>query len=275
MHPRQQHEPLEVLVTGRKTATAPSPIIFVHGTGHAAWCWRNFAAYFAADGYATYAISLRGHGGSAGAEQLRRTSIADYVADVRSVAQSFDVSPIIFGHSLGGLVAQRYLQQFPAAAAVLIAPAPVSGMLAANWRLGIRNPLALLRCFAKRDFAAFYATPELTRELLFLPTTPAALVEECSKRIGPESFRAALEMLLPLSGRKHFECTVLVIGGAKDKVVPVTHLQKTAEALGAECQLIEGAAHELMLDDGWEDAAERIRAWLQRHGFGSEAAAGT
>lgn len=41
------------------------PLVFVHGSYHGAWCWReNFMPYFAAAGYDTYAISLRGQGGS-------------------------------------------------------------------------------------------------------------------------------------------------------------------------------------------------------------------
>ena len=263
--------PLEVLVTGRETATAAAPIIFVHGTGHGAWCWQNFADYFAAAGYATYAISLRGHASSPGAAQLRSATIDDYVADVHRVAQSLDVPPILFGHSLGGRVVQRYLQRFSATAAVLIAPSPVHGMLGANWRMGFCKPIALLRCLAKRDFAAFYSTIEETHEMLYLPTTPRAHVENCARRIGPESFRAAAEMLWPLSGRRSFDCPVLVIGGANDRVVPVKHLATTAEAFAATLIVLENAAHALILDHGWEEAARRIAQWLERCGVAASA----
>ena len=263
---------LEVVVSGRETATRAAPIIFVHGTGHAAWCWRNFAEYFAQRGYATIAPSLRGHGGSAGAATLRRASIAEYVADVRRVAESLDAPPILFGHSLGGLVVQRYLQRYPAAAAVLIAPSPVGGMLAANWQIGMRNPRALLRCLWKRDFAQFYSSPELVHDLLFLRTTPRSHVAECAAQIGPESFRAACEMLLPWRGPRAFDCPVLVVGGAQDKIVPPRHVAKTAEALGAKLEILDPAAHNLIIDLRWEAAAERIAVWLDRCAAGANRA---
>lgn len=45
---------------GPKAGTRP-PLVFVHGSYHGAWCWReNFMPYFSAAGYDCYAISLRG-----------------------------------------------------------------------------------------------------------------------------------------------------------------------------------------------------------------------
>jgi pimeloyl-ACP methyl ester carboxylesterase len=162
-------------------------------------------------------------------------------------------------------VVHRYLQRFPAAAAVLIAPVPVNGMLAANWQIGFRQPRALLRSLLKRDFAQFYRSPELVHDLLFLPTTPRPLVEECAKRIGPESFRAALEMLLPLRGSRSFGCPVLLIAAGRDRIVPVRHVRRTAAAFGAALAVFENAAHNAILDIGWEDVAARIAGWLRMH----------
>lgn len=259
---------LEVVVSGAETATRAAPIIFVHGTGHCAWCWRNFAGYFAQCGYATSALDLRGHGASADQAQQRSASIADYVADVRRVAQSLEAPPILFGHSLGGLVVQRYLRRYPATAAVLIAPSPVNGMLAANWQIGLRHPLALLRCLLELDFAQFYSSPRLVHELLFLRTTPRAEVERYAGLIERESFRAACEMLLPWRDGRAFDCPVLVVGGTHDKIVPPRHVVKTAKAMGAALELLDPAAHDLILDRGWEAAAERIAQWLGARGCG-------
>ena len=38
------------------------PLLFLHGSAHAAWCWaEHFLPHFAAAGYDAYALSLRGH----------------------------------------------------------------------------------------------------------------------------------------------------------------------------------------------------------------------
>jgi non-heme chloroperoxidase len=165
------------------------------------------------------------------------------------------------------LVVLRYLQQFPAAAAVLLAPAPVAGMLIANWQIAFRKPLAFLRCLWKRDFGAFFHSPELTHDLLFRATTPRIEVEEVHRRIGPESFLAAAEMLPPFRGRRSFDCPVLVVGGTQDKVVPLRYIRHTAYALGATLVTIEGAAHELMLDRDWRAVADEIAGWLRGNDF--------
>ncbi len=61
----------------------PTPLLFIHGALHGAWCWdRHFLDYFAQHGFAAHAVNLRGHGNSEGREKLRWTRIADYVEDV-------------------------------------------------------------------------------------------------------------------------------------------------------------------------------------------------
>jgi pimeloyl-ACP methyl ester carboxylesterase len=41
----------------------PTPLLFIHGMLHAAWCWDvHFLDYFAQHGYAAFAVNLRGHG---------------------------------------------------------------------------------------------------------------------------------------------------------------------------------------------------------------------
>ena len=47
------------------------PLLFVHGGYCDAWCWAPyFLPWFAAKGYAAHALSLRGHGASAGRETV-------------------------------------------------------------------------------------------------------------------------------------------------------------------------------------------------------------
>lgn len=95
------------------------PLIFVHGAWHAAWCWdEHFLDYFAARGYRALAVSLRGHGGSATSKPLRGLSIADYVEDVRAVANTLPTLPVVIGHSVGGLIVQKYLESQSVAVSV-------------------------------------------------------------------------------------------------------------------------------------------------------------
>src|SRR4029079_16655004 len=63
------------------------PLLFVHGGFCDSWYWEPyFLAWFAAQGYAAHALSLRGHGRSGGKETLFLTGLDDYAADVERIA---------------------------------------------------------------------------------------------------------------------------------------------------------------------------------------------
>ena len=56
--------PVQVLscaASGSAAASARPPLVFIHGSYHAAWCWaEHFLPYFAQRGHDCYALSLRG-----------------------------------------------------------------------------------------------------------------------------------------------------------------------------------------------------------------------
>src|SRR3954470_14682429 len=119
------------------------PLLFVHGLGHGAWCWENWQGAAANAGYASYAVSLRGHGGSSG--RLRTSRLGHYVDDVIAVATSLPAPPVLVGHSMGGLVVQQTLARYAARAAVLVAPIPGHPAVASLATIARRHPLDALR----------------------------------------------------------------------------------------------------------------------------------
>src|SRR5215475_7909254 len=116
-----------------------APLLFVHGTLHTAACWDvHFLDYFAQHGYATHALNLRGHGNSEGREKLRWTRIADYVEDVANAVQQLPSPPILIGHSMGGFIIQKYLEEHDAPGAVLLSSPPPVGLLGTIFRIARR-----------------------------------------------------------------------------------------------------------------------------------------
>ena len=82
-----------------------TPLLFIHGMLHGAWCWDvHFLDYFAQHGFMAHAINLRGHGNSEGREQLRWIRMADFVEDVASAVRQLPSPPILIGHSMGGFI---------------------------------------------------------------------------------------------------------------------------------------------------------------------------
>ena len=63
---------LEVIDKGSSSESHPTPLLFVHGAWHGAWCWDEyFLDFFAYRGYRALAVSLRGHGNSPSPTPLR------------------------------------------------------------------------------------------------------------------------------------------------------------------------------------------------------------
>jgi pimeloyl-ACP methyl ester carboxylesterase len=247
----------------------PAPILFVHGAWHGAWTWTEyFLPYFADHGYSAHALSLRGHGGSEGREKLRWHSIADYVADVKQVADTLSAPPIIVGHSMGGFVAQKYLEQHPAPAGVLIATAPPAGILGFSLRYLTRHPLTYLRAVVTTYLLPLVGTPQRAREVLFTARTPASLIDKTLPNLQNESYRANLDLLLfNLPRPARVKAPVMVIGAADDGIFTPAEQRATARAYHTEAIIVGDTGHNMMIEASWQTTADHILNWLNEQGL--------
>jgi alpha-beta hydrolase superfamily lysophospholipase len=236
---------------------------------HAAWCWtENFLPYFARHGYVSCALSLRGHGGSEGRTRLRWTSLADYVSDVTQVIAHMETHPVLVGHSMGGMIVQKYLESKAAPAAVLLASAPPQGVFRATLRVAIRHPWM----FAKANMAAsmlpLLSTPQLAREALFSDDMPEEQVGSYFSRLQEESYRAYLDMMgLSLPKPRRVRTPVLVLGAADDRLISLRDVEATARAYRTRAEMFPEMAHDMMLEAGWQAVADRILSWLKGQGM--------
>jgi pimeloyl-ACP methyl ester carboxylesterase len=263
---------LELVCHEPPACRRPVPVVFVHGAWHGAWCWaEQFLPCFARHGFAAYAFDLRGHGKSDGGNRLNRTRIADYVADLDQIVRGLDSTPVVVGHSMGGVIVQKYLETHRAAAGVLMASLPPSGGLPAATRWAGRHPLAMLRANATRSLRHLVATPELAREAFFSDGFPHERLMDYSSRLQDESYRAFLDMLLldkPRPGR--VRTPILVLGAERDTILTHAEIEATARAYATEPTFLP-TAHSMMLDEGWELVADRILTWLESLGPTSRA----
>lgn len=256
---------LELLHEKAKGGAKGTPILFIHGMWHGAWCWQeNFMPYFAGKGYDVYALSLRGHAGSEGHEKLRWTSIADFVRDVEWAVAQIGKPPIIVGHSMGGFITQKYLETHQAPAAVLLTPAPYFGLRPSTWIVLRRHPLMVMRVILTMYLYPIVETPELAKEALFSKDIPEEALRKYHKRLQNGSFRAYLDLLgLNLVRPKRVKTPMLVIAAGNDTVIPLKAVQKTARVYGTEAVVLPGIAHDVMLESKWQTAADAISDWLE------------
>lgn len=262
---------LEVLVREPKYASSASPrtpVLFVHGAYVGAWCWEeHFLDWFAQKGYPARAVSLRGHGGSPGRQQLNDFGLADYAEDVGRAAESLPQPPVLIGHSMGAMVVQKYLEKADVPAAVLACPVPAYGLLPSSFMLAWTRPslFAGLHSVASGG----HASPEVLEEALFAGTIDPERLAGFHRRTQRESRRALLDMSgwgLPQIWRGARPPT-LVLGAEKDSLIAHGEAQATARMLGADYRLLGGLGHAVMLDEGWETAAETIAGWLEEKGL--------
>jgi pimeloyl-ACP methyl ester carboxylesterase len=241
----------------------PTPILFVHGAWHGAWCWdQGFMQYFAKRGYNTHALSLRGHGTSEGG--WRFATGADYVADVASIAATLPKPPVLIGHSMGGYLVQKYLETHDAPAAVLLASVPPSGAGASLLRASLHDPVSSLMANLTFDLYATMNTPAKAQHHLF---SSREIAERYFPRLGHESVRTLLDMVaLNLPQPAKVRTPMLVLGGEKDTVFTQDEVRATAKAYNTEAHFFP-MPHDLMLDVGWERVADTILDWLKARGI--------
>jgi pimeloyl-ACP methyl ester carboxylesterase len=249
-------------------AASSTPLLFVHGAWHGAWCWEDhFLPYFAAQGYAAHALSLRGHGQSERPRGFKTMRIAQYVADVAQVAAQLPAPPVLIAHSMGGLVVQKYLERHSAAGAVLLASVPTRGVLRTTLAIAGHHPLRFARANATWSLWPIVNTPALAREQFFTPATDDATVRATLPRLQDESYWAFLDMIafaLPRPARvRRKPVPLLVLGGERDGIFTPAEVRRTARAYGTAAELFPAMGHDMMLDTGWQAVADRILAWLR------------
>ena len=255
---------LEIISHEPKGVSYSTPILFVHGAWHGAWCWEeHFLPYFAQKGYTSHALSLRGHGGSERPAHFRWLRINDYVADVAQVVNQFPEKPVLVGHSMGGLVVQKYLEKHTAPAAVLMASVPVKGVFRTTLRIARRHPLAFLKANLTWSLFPIIGTLELTREAFFSEDIPSEKLNKYFNRLQDESYLAFLDMMLfKLPKPEKVSTEMLILGAEDDAIFRPDENEVTAAAYNQRPEIFKGMAHDMMLENKWQMVADRIMEWL-------------
>jgi pimeloyl-ACP methyl ester carboxylesterase len=242
------------------------PLLFVHGGYCDAWFWEPyFLPWFAARGYPAYALSLRGHGASGGADTLFIAGLEDYETDVEHVAGTLKAPPILVGHSMGAAIVERIVAKRPVRGAALLAPLPPAGLLPIATRLAASHPNYLMHMGGVDPSSLSAEVLDALRPFYFSPEVPASVLAEAARHLNPESPRA----LFDLSLRLHWALPqqdhrpMFVLGAEADLICTPEDVRATAQHHNVEPTILPGLAHLLMLEPGWEQAAKALEGWLR------------
>ena len=111
-----------------------TPAVFIHGMWLHASSWAPWLELFSTAGYDPIAPGWPGEPDTVAdarqqPELVANATIDDVTAHYIKVIDSLDASPIIIGHSFGGLFAEKLLGQGIGVAGVAIDPAQIKGVL--------------------------------------------------------------------------------------------------------------------------------------------------
>lgn len=260
---------LEVVSSHPKQVKHATPLLFIHGAWHGAWCWENFLPYFAEHGYEAHALSLRGHGNSDGRDGIRWYSGArDYVADVAKVVNGLGKTPVLIGHSMGGYVMQKYLEKRAVPAGVLLASIPVTGITGMMMRSIKRYPKVALKTLLLFDGGYLVTAPEVVRDAFFSDGFPEAEFARHFARVQTESYRMMFDVtVLHLPQPQKVKTPLLVLAAENDRVFTVAEQKATARAYNTEAVIFPNMAHDMMLEKDWQQVADKIISWLETRGL--------
>src|SRR5580692_2330972 len=261
-----------------------TPVVFIHGMWLHASSWAPWLELFRAAGYEPIAPGWPGEPDTVAEarenpELVANTSIDDATAHYTKIIDSLDASPVIVGHSFGGLIAEKLLGQSIGAAAVAIDPAQIKGVLPL--------PLAQLRAAlpALGNPANRHRAVSLTLKEFRFGFGNALTEEESAELFGKWTipsparplFEAAAANFSPHSQAKvdtgnQTRGPLLLISGVEDHTVPDVTTRSTLKQYRhytaiTEFKQFEHRGHSLTIYSGWQEVADAVLAWLTAQGL--------
>lgn len=236
-------------------------LVFLHGAFADHTAFEGWLGYVAAHGYPAVAASRRGRLG-VGPDHAAGLTFDDYLADTLAVLDALGEEgerPVLVGHSLGGLVAQRLAEQGRARAIVLLASAPPSMLTAQRVALPHFGP-NVPKIMSGKPFIV----PDAACSVLALNKMPEAERPAIHAHLCHESgkvYRALMFGSVKVDAAK-VEVPVLVAGGDEDRIISARLVRSTAKHYGVEPHVYEGHAHWLLAEPGWEQIADDVLTWL-------------
>lgn len=252
--------------------SARGTIVFIHGMYLNGRSWQPWVERAAARGFDSVAPSWPCHDGDPAVlreiipPQLGHLNFGDVVAAMKGVINELPEPPLLVGHSIGGLVVQKLVNEGFARAAVAISSAPPLGVLSlapdflrANWPH--LNPFAASRAIrmTKKRFQYTFCTTMTRAE------SDAAY----DRYVVPES-RNVPRSTLTSQARIDFaaeHAPLLMLAGDTDHLTPEAMIRANAARYRqpVEVRTFRGRAHFICNQPGWEEVADAAFAFLEQH----------
>jgi len=206
--------------------TPRAHLLLVHGIAEHAGRYPHVAARLADAGITTHAYDQRGFGGSGGHRAyLDRWSqyhddLEDRLAAVRAASQGLPV--VLYGHSMGGLVALGYALADPPRPLpdLLVLSAPAIDAVVPAWKRSVADLLSRVapRFAVANSFPKGGLSSDPAVEAAYL--ADPLLVGRSTTRLGAEAFREQHRVQAVVARGGPLPVPTYVLHGADDPIVP-------------------------------------------------------
>lgn len=243
-------------------------VVLVHGLGEHVGRYEALATRMVRAGYAVHGYDQRGHGYAQGSRaQVRRFEdligdLAQFVATVR--AWHPEVPLVLFGHSMGGVVAVRALQTDAVRADLLVLSSPAL-------RDGTELP-GWARAAVARLAEPFPNLPTVRIDVAALSRDAAevdAYRQDPAVFHGPVKARLGTQMAkhgaLAIAEAERVRVPVLIVHGKNDRLArpgASGELHRALHGRDATLELYDEGPHELFHDPLRDQVTEDVLAWL-------------
>uniref|UniRef100_A0A7N0TTM1 AB hydrolase-1 domain-containing protein n=2 Tax=Kalanchoe fedtschenkoi TaxID=63787 RepID=A0A7N0TTM1_KALFE len=237
----QKANPQRMVERGSSSSNSDlPPLLFVHGSYHAAWCWaEHWMPYFSRNGFDCYAVSLLGQGESdvpvdsvAGTLQTHASDVANFIQ------KGLRSPPVLLGHSFGGLILQYYIAYmgkqdssglpstyYPdLAGAALMCSVPPSGNSGIVWRYIFTKPVAAFKVTRSLAAKGFQTSLSLCKETFFSSEMEDDLVKRYQELMKASSAMPLFDLRklnasLPVPSCAKSSLEILILGASDDFIV--------------------------------------------------------
>ncbi len=266
----------------RANASGRVPVVFLHGLWLRPEGWRDWRWLFESEGFTGLAPGWPGEAPTlaearAEPDRLAGLSVADITTHCAEVIARLERTPVVIGHSLGGLVAQQLAGRGLVTATVAVAPAPHRGVLPlpissvrAAWPV-LRNPrqrrgtVALSRAEFRYAFTNALRPEEADRVFTehAAPAPARPLFELALANLNPVA-RTRVDTRAPARG------SLLVMAGERDRVIPPVLARATFKRQRRNVDVtdyveVPGRGHSLVVDAGWEQVGQLALEFVAKH----------
>ena len=250
-------------------------IVFVHGAWVTPACWQLMKGYFESLGYVCIAphwpyidksISDLNRSIEPAFAKTTVESLVDYYA---TIIRALPESPVIIGHSFGGLITQLLLDRGLGARGVAIDPGNPSGVMPSVAAVLAAAPVLFQwngwNKICKMSFKAFRTTFANTLPKSAMRDTYDAQIVPAPGRIY---FEAALGIGCSLDWKNPKRAPLLLLSADKDytaspSMIRAIYRRHKASPVRVDLHTFKGRSHWLIAEPGWEAVAQDISNWIQ------------